>query len=193
MGQSRVRATYMKQFAARVKLLGDAGETVRAADPELFEEIEAAGPLSWLPVELNVRMIEALVAGLGPLRAHEFQGDQITSQFSTPLWRGFVEGGIRTLGLDPAALSRWIPNAIGLIFKDCGQWSVEILSETSAALHVRWLPPELGANRRWLDSIGGGIHALFILCRTSGETRVTDVDPDRGSARIELRWKAVAD
>jgi hypothetical protein len=191
MGPPKVQATYMKQFAARVELLGAPGEEVVAADPELFAEIEAASRLSWLPASLNVRMIDALVKGLGPKRAHQFQADQITSQFSTPLWRGFVEGGIRTLGLDPAALSRWIPNALRLIFKDCGEWRVERLGETSATLHARWLPDDLTQGSRWIESIAGGTNALFILCRTSGEATVVHFDPETGAARIELHWKAV--
>ena len=192
MGPPKVQATYMKQFAARVELLGAPSEKVVAADPELFTKIDAAGRLSWLSAELNVRMIDALEKGLGPKRAHEFQADQITSQFSTPLWRGFVEGGIRTLGFDPAVLARWIPSALRLIFKDCGEWSVERLSDTSAALHARWLPTELTQGRRWLESIASGIHALFILCRTTGETHLIRFDPETGSARIELHWKAAA-
>jgi hypothetical protein len=192
MAEPKVRSVYMKQFASRVLLLGTRGEAVVAADPGLFEEIEAASRLSWLPAELNVRMIHALVEGLGAQGCHDFQGEQIAAQLSTPLWRGFVEGGIRTLGLDPASLARWLPNALGLIFKDCGRWSVEDLAENGAALDARELPVELIASPRWVESIAGGVHALFIMCQTSGETKVARFDRDAGSARIELRWKPVA-
>lgn len=193
MGAPSVQATYMKQFAERVRLLGAASEPVVASDPELFDAIDRAGRMSWLPVELNVRLIDALYTGLGPARAREFQADQITSQFATPLWRGFIEGGVRLLGLDPAILARWIPRALGLIFKDCGIWTLERRDETSALLRVRGLPPALVEHPHWLDSVSGGVYALFILCKTSGETRVVDVDAERGQAGIALQWKPACD
>jgi len=193
MGPAKVQSTYMKQFAARVRQLGARGEAVVASDPDLFERIDGASRLGWLPVELNVRMIDALILGLGPRRAHEFQEEQITSQLSTPLWSTFVEGGIRLLGLDPAVLSRWLPNAVGLIFKNCGTWTVERRSNTNSTVHVRGLPPELTGSPRWIESVAGGFHALFVLCRTSGEARVVENDLVAGTARIELDWKPVSE
>jgi len=193
MGPPKVQATYMKQFAARVKQLGARGEAVVAGDPDLFERIEAASRLGWLPVELNVRMIDALILGLGPRRAHDFQEEQITSQLSTPLWSTFVEGGIRLLGLDPAVLSRWLPNAVGLIFRSCGTWTVERQSESHVTVHVRGLPPALTGSSRWIESVSGGFHALFVLCRTTGEAHVAEQDLETGTARIELHWKPVSD
>lgn len=193
MGEPRVQSTYMKQFVARIELLGDASEPVLRADPELFAGVREASRMTWLPVEWNVRLVDALNHGLGRQRCHDFLTDQLTSQFTTPLWRGFIEGGIRTLGLDPAVLSRWIPAAMKLMFKDCGTWSVERLTETSAAVLARDLPPPLLQGRRWIDSVASGICALFILCRTSGEARVAAFDVDAGTARIELHWKAVTE
>lgn len=181
----------MKQFAARVQVLGAAGERVAAADPDLFRQIGAASRMSWLPVELNVRMIDALYGTLGPQRAREFQSDQITSQFGTPLWRSFVEGGVRLLGLEPGMMVRWLPAAIGLIFRDCGGWSVERGDESSAVLCAFDLPRLLATHPHWLDSVAGGIHAMFILCKTSGETEVAELDAARGTARIAVRWKPV--
>jgi len=189
MGPPSVQAAYMKQFAARVHVLGAAGQRVVAADPGLFREIDASSRMSWLPVELNVRMIDALYGALGPRRAREFQSDQITSQFGTPLWRSFVEGGVRLLGLDPGDMVRWLPSALGLIFRDCGGWSIERGDGSSAVLCAWGLPPVLSAHPHWLDSVAGGIHALFILCKTSGETELAQVDAGQGAARIVIRWK----
>ncbi len=191
MGSPCVQSTYMKQFAGRVLLLGSRAERVVELDPELFEAIEAAGRMTWLPVELNVRIIDALYAGLGPRRAHEFQAEQISAQLGTPLWRGLVEGGVRLLGLDPGVLARWIPPALGLIFRDCGTWTVERTGSESVALCVRGLPEVLGTHPRWLDSVAGGVHALFMICKTTGETEVTEVDAAAGTARIAIRWKPV--
>ena len=189
MGSPRVQSTYMKQFAGRVLLLGSRAERVVELDPELFEAIAAAGRMTWLPAELNLRMIDAPYAGLGPRRAHAFQAEQISAQLGTPLWRSFVEGGVRLLGLDPGVLARWLPPALGLIFRDCGTWTVEHGGSESLDLVVRDLPELLGAHPHWLDSVSGGVHALFMICKTTGETEVTEVDAAAGTARIAMRWK----
>ena len=96
---------------------------------------------------------------------------------------------MRLLGLDPGTLARWLPAALGLIFKDCGAWNVERAGSHSVELRVHGLPRLLGAHPHWLDSVSGGIHALFMICKTTGETEVTEVDPEAGSARIAIAWK----
>ena len=189
MGEPSVQASYMKQFAAQVRTLGVVADDVIAADPELFQAIGAAGRMTWMPIEINLRMVDALYTVLGVERARRFQADQISRQFDTPLWRTFVEGGVRLLGLDPGALVRWLPRALALMFRDCGIWTVERDDETSAAMIGRHLPEVLVAHPHWLDSVAGGIHALFVLCNTSGETRVRECEPALGQARITIGWK----
>jgi hypothetical protein len=184
-----VQSTYMKQFAAAVERLGGRAESVRRADPELFRRIEEARRTSWLPVGLNVRMVEAIHSVVGPARATAFFAEQVHGQFDTPLWRNFIDGGVRLFGLDPGSLAKWLPHAYGVIFRHCGRWQTRREGETEVSVSARMLPDALVRHALWLDSIRAGMHALFLLCKVEGRADLEGVDVAAGHSRIVLSWK----
>jgi hypothetical protein len=184
-----VQAGYMKNFAAAVDRLGASGTRVQQADPELFQAIEDASRLSWMPVEWNVRMVHALHRALGAERTHAFLSQMIHSQLDTPMWRGFVQGAVRLLGLDPGSLAKWLPHAYGIMFRHCGQWSAHRDDVDEARFEVRDLPESLAQDRLWLGSIRSGLYALYQLCGTQGEAELAEVDEESGRVRFRLTWK----
>lgn len=188
MRDPRVQAGYMKDVAASLVKLGADGERVRTADPELFREVHAAPRSAWLPVSMNVRWVEAAERAFGWPSALEFLAARVQEQFGTPLFRSFVEGGVRLLGLDPGVLVRMIPRGISIAFRDCGAWTAARTSEASVELRVANLPKELAAHARWIESVGAGAIAMFSLCRVTGRVHLSEHSAAAGSAVIEARW-----
>ena len=158
--------------------------------PELAREVAGAPRMSWLPIETNVRMVEAAAACFGEERGLEILAGCVFAQFEAPLWKGFIGSAVRLLGREPDSLGRWIPQAFSLVFRDCGRWSVE----SGAAPHelrvvVRELPERLVAHRLWLRSLAIGLTPLFTLCGTDGRSELSEVDAKARSAGYRLRWK----
>lgn len=145
MSDPRVQAGYMKDIAAALGRLGGGGERVRAADPELIREIEDAPRSAWLPVSMNVRWVAAVETAHGWPHALEFLAARVKEQFGNPLFRSFVEGGVRVLGLEPGSLVRLLPRGLSIVFRDCGEWSAVRTSDTSSELRAAHLPKELAA------------------------------------------------
>jgi hypothetical protein len=186
-----VQASYMKNlFATLAKL--DQLAAVEAADPDLVQEVDAASRLSWLPVSLNVRTVEAMAARFGEQRGIELLAECVYRQFDTPLWKSFVGGAMRLLGTDPGLLGRFLPEAIQLVFRGCGQWSVESTGETELTVHARELPASLVAHGPWLRSLATGMTPLFTLCSCGGSARLAEADEAARSARYVLTWKPAA-
>jgi len=158
-------------------------------DPALAGEVAAASRMTWLPIALNVRMVEAAAACFGELVGLEILASCVYAQFETPLWKGFIGGAIRLLGTQPGRLGRWIPQAMQLVFRDCGSWSVEENGEGELTVEVRDLPEPLAHQRLWLRSLAIGMTPLFTLCGTDGSSELADVDPRARRARYRLRWK----
>ena len=184
-----VQASYMKNLFATLATLGQLAE-VEEADPELIQEIEAAPRLSWLPVSLNVRTVEAMATRFGEQRGIELLAECVYRQFDTPLWKSFVGGAMRLLGTEPGLLGRFLPEALQLVFRGCGQWTVENTDETELTVRVRELPAELVVHGPWLRSLATGMTPLFTLCGCDGSARLTEVDETARSARYVLTWKA---
>jgi hypothetical protein len=188
MSDPRVQAGYMKDIAASLAQLGDAGKRMLAADPELFAAIDAAPRSAWLPIALNVRWVEAVERVFGWPAALDFLAARVRDQFGNPLFRVFVEGGVRLFGLDPGALVRLVPRGLSIAFRDHGEWSAVRTSETSIELRASALPKELAASARWIESIGGAALAMFALCEVSGSVRLAEHRAAEGRAVIEARW-----
>lgn len=188
MSDPRVQAGYMKDIAASLARLGDAGVRTLAADRELFEAIDAAPRSAWLPIALNVRWVEATERVFGWPAALDFLAARVQDQFGRPLFRVFVEGGVRLLGLEPGALVRLIPRGLSIAFRDHGEWSAVRTSETSVELRARALPKELAASARWIESVGAAALAMFALCEVSGRVQLAEHRAAEGQAVIEARW-----
>ncbi|NNL65515.1 MAG: hypothetical protein HKP30_04675 [Myxococcales bacterium] len=183
-----VQASYMKNLLATLAA-GGRLERLVEIDPELVAEVEAAPRTAWLPIALNVRMVEAMAGAFGAERGLTILAECVYAQFDTPLWRNFVAGGIRLLGRDPGSLGRWIPQALKLVFRDCGAWSAERSSPTELTVTARELPPELAHHELWIRSLAIGFSPLLTLCRTSGASELEALDADAGLATFVVRWK----
>jgi hypothetical protein len=188
-GEPAVQASYMKNLLAALAALGRLGP-VEAADPELVGEVEASARLTWLPVALNVRTVEAVTACFGEQRGLDLLAECVYRQFDTPLWKKFVGGAMKLLGTDPGLLGRFLPEALGLVFRECGRWRIENTDECELTLDVEGLPAPLAAHRLWLRSLATGMTPLFVLCGRDGVSELVEVDPHARRARYRLRWKA---
>ena len=188
MAEPLVLASYMKDLFAAFEQRGRLA-ALAVRDPDLVREVEAASRVSWLPIALNLRMVEGVVASEGEQAGLALVAECLEDQFERPLWRDFIGGALRLLGRDPGSLGRWIPKAMQLIFRGCGSWSAERSGERALEVRVHALPPVLAEHRLWLASVAVGMTPVFGLCDTSGDCALASSDPAQGTACYRLSWK----
>lgn len=186
-----VQASYMKNVLAALEKQGRV-RRLEAEAPDLVRTVTEAPRLRWLPIAWNVRLVEAVAACFGEERGLAILADCVFAQFESPLWRGFIGGAVRLLGREPGSLGRWLPQAFSLVFRDCGQWSVEPDGDGALRVVVRGLPPSVAGHRLWLRSLAIGMTPLFTLCGCSGEARLDAIEAHARCARYRLRWKQSA-
>lgn len=186
-----VQASYMKNLFAALEARGQRAP-LAAADPELIRAVADAPRMSWLPIALNLRTVEALAGSLGEERALRLLADCVHAQFGSPLWKGFIGGALRLLGTDPGSLGRWIPEAMGLVFRACGRFTAEPSGPAELSVCMHDLPPSLLAQRLWLRSLAIGMTPLFTVCGCDGSAQLVEVDDRARRARFRLCWKPVA-
>jgi hypothetical protein len=187
-GKPSVQASYMKNLLAALREMGRL-EALAQADPGLLDAVDEAARVSWLPVALNLRTVEGMAAAFGEERGLALLAEGVYRQFETPLWKHFVRGGLRLLGTDPGSLGRWIPQAMALVFRDCGRFTVDLVDEAELSVEVHALPPELATHRLWLRSLAVGMTPLFTVCSCDGTGELVEMEPARRHARYRLRWK----
>jgi hypothetical protein len=184
-----VQASYMKNLFAALDALGHLA-ALGSADAALLREVAAAPRLSWLPVAVNVRTVEAMAARFGEQRGSALLAECVYRQFDTALWKHFIRNATRLLGTEPGSLGRWLPEAFSLVFRGCGRFSVDLTGELELTVRVDDLPAMLAAHRLWLDSLAIGMTPLFTVCGRHGDASLVEVSQAERRARYVLRWKA---
>jgi hypothetical protein len=186
-----VRARHMKNLLASIERLPpDESERVKALVPEeLVRTVADATSVDWLPLEVNLSVTRALHAGLGQARFYRFFRDQLTEAFSGPLLRVIVEAALRVFRVDATSFTSWVGRGWGLIFRECGAWTVEGAGPGMARLRIEELPDACVEDEVWLRSVAHSLDAFWVLARTQGECALLARDPARRTASYELRWK----
>jgi hypothetical protein len=186
-----VRARHMKSLLEAIgKLAPEESERVRALLPEpLAREVADATSVDWLPLEANLVVTRAVHDGVGPARFYRFFRDQLVEAFSGPLLRVVVEAALRVFRVDATSFSSWVGRGWGLVFRDCGAWTVERAGPGAARLRIEALPAACVEDEVWLRSVGHSLDAFWVLARTQGEVAYAGRDVARRVATYELRWK----
>ena len=133
-------------------------------------------------------MTRALHAGLGPARFHRFWRDQLVQAFSGPLLRVVVDAALRVFRVDAMSFTSWVGRGWGLLFRDCGAWTVERAGPGTARLRIEALPAACVEDEIWLRSVSHSLDAFWVLARTQGECVYSGRDVARAAAIYELRW-----
>jgi hypothetical protein len=172
------------------RLAPDESERVRALVPDaLVRSVADATSIDWLPLETNLVVTRALHRGLGDARFYRFFRDQLVDSFSGPLLRVIVDAALRVFRVDATSFTSWVGRGWGLIFRDCGAWTVEGAGPGMARLRIESLPAACVDDEVWLRSVAHSLDAFWVLARTQGECSYAGRDVARAAATYELRWR----
>jgi hypothetical protein len=152
--------------------------------------IRSAGPLGWLPVQINLKLTRAVAETLGSRDAHEFFCGLMLKTFDSVLLRGLVQAVLRIAGRDLNAYLGWVSKSFGMMFRQCGDWTVRDQDTGAATIQVVGLPVELVEDRIWLTSVASSLSALFRLAELEGAAILREVVPPEGRASYRLRWQS---
>lgn len=189
MGEPLVRARHLKSTLAAADR-SRVRDGVRAALPQgLAEAIEAANGFDWLPAANDVALVRAIHGALGDVEHDAFSRRVIREAFEGPLLGALVASGLRLFSgaLVPAA--HWIPRGWALVFRDCGEWKVELMAPGAVDLDLRELPPVCVQDSVWPRSVASSLSALLDLARVAGTVRLTALDAAAGAASYQIRWE----
>jgi hypothetical protein len=154
--------------------------------PESIEALEMASPVSWLPVDLDVELTEALFRVGGNEAAQKALGDNLSNAFKTPVLRPLLEGALAIFGRSPAKMLKWTPKVWSLVFRDVGTLDLAESHEDSAVLVLQELPPAVASSRNYLLGIAAAVTGFFDAVHVNGSCRLVRVEADR--AELQATW-----
>jgi hypothetical protein len=173
-------------------------ELVQSQHPALHAEllkslssakrIVSAMPVEWLPIEIDVELIDALAHKLSPAALDNLVRDRQRVEMGSALFKTFVSTILRLLGGgSPATLVRHFPKGWSQVFSDCGRVEIEDVDEPHhARLRIANLPAVCIASRAWIDAIPVGVQMLYELIQIStGQVTLTR---DGSSVLLDFTW-----
>jgi hypothetical protein len=152
------------------------------------KQIADAMPIEWLPIEVDVELIEALAKKMSPAALDGLVRDRQRLEMGSALFKTFVSTILRLLGGgSPAILVRHFPKGWSQVFSDCGRVEVvEVHDERHARLRIADLPPVCVASRAWIEAIPVGVQMLYELIRvTTGKVALSR---DGSSVLLDFTW-----
>jgi len=153
-----------------------------------LEQIESSASSDWLPFALDLDLTHAVFRALGVAGAHRFFQEHQLASFQGPLFKALVDSATALFGLDPGSWARWIPRGWGIVFRQCGEWTIDRSDRGAVDLSLVAPPPGCLDDEVWLRSVASSFSAFLVVARREGEFALDHVDRSREAACYTLRW-----
>jgi hypothetical protein len=153
-------------------------EALRCAEP-----LTHAHPVEWLPVEMDVEVIEEVSRRLSPAMVEQLVAERQRREMGSALFKTFVSTVQKLFGLSPSTIMRQLGRGWRQVFSDCGEIDVVRVEERAGLLMLRKLPEICLASGPWIGALPAGLRVLFELVNSRG-----DVSVARNGADVELHF-----
>lgn len=198
-----VRASYLRTLLSACDEFGPPAAEIRARLGETHQaSIEGAGPLVWLAIDADLALQRALAEVLGVERMRTFVLANMREFMTASLVQNLITAAVGLFGLNPGSLARLIVPAWGLLYRDCGQWSVSRSLDPDRERAREWrevqmrlagLPPDCASEDAWLSAVTTVLHAVLLLCgfgEERGEVELLERTLDAPAQVVfRLAWK----
>lgn len=186
-----VRARQLQLLLTQIDRLPDSErraicERIAAAD---VVQIQKAAGLDWIPMKLGIDLAHAVTEGMGRERARHFFRDQFAVTLNNAVLGSLVAAVTRHISADPRPGLRWLPRGHDLLFKGVGRLVVEVTPDKpEAVLSLVDLPPDIAADRVWLDRYAWSAASIQVLWRAPTECEVLTSEPENRRAQFRMWW-----
>lgn len=185
---AEMRAAYLQENVRALEVLGpENAQRVRAAAAAAIEPILAASRMAWLPMELDLAVLEAVLAVAGEDGVRRHAAGALLTATRTPLLRPILEGAVRLFGLKPEGIFKWSSQAWSAALKDCGSVTWERLGDGRGRIVYADAPPALAHSRLWLVATQGAFEGGLQLANAEGRVELTILPT--GGGHFEIYWR----
>lgn len=187
-----VRARQLQLLLAQIDRLPEADRRAvyERIQPLDIAHIQRSGALDWVAMRLSVELARAVIEILGRERARAFFRAQFAVTLQNAVLGSLVAAVSRyIISADPRPALRWLPRGHDLLFQGVGRIEMTFLPDKcEATLTLVDLPPELAADRMWLDRYAWSVEAIRGLSGMTLDCEVTRAEPEARLAAFRLTW-----
>lgn len=153
--------------------------------PDLRAPLEDSLTLTWIPIAVDIAVVEAVDRVLGRATLHDIVLARQQREVGSPLLRRFASAALSLAGTSPAYVVRRIPDVWGLLFRNCGRFAIEEQGPTSTCLAIHGMPGECLASAAWMSGVRVACGAATAFVKRPGEAAL---EIRAGTARLTISW-----
>ena len=191
-GAPAVRAKFLQSWLSFPQRYGaDAAQLVEILSETRCAAIRAAHALVWLPMELDIEVVEAVAQVTGS------QFGELTRAFfleimQRPPLGALFELGSRMMGLSPQSFLRWWDKGWGAVYRDCGKVVGQSQDDCRGLVLYRDMPRMCLGSDAFVEAVLGTAYGVYALTGVEGEVRIARRRPDQGELELALEWQPAA-
>lgn len=191
-GEPAVRAKFLQQWltfpeqfepAAAVRL-------ARLVNDEKRRAIHGAHALVWLPMTLDIEVVDAVAQALGVRRYAELTRAFFLEIMLRPPLGALLELGTKLMGLSPEAFLRWWDKGWGAVYRNCGRVTGYVEEERRGRVLYRNMPHLCLRSDAFVEAVVGTAYGVYALTGVEGVVRITQRRVEQGELDLEFEWQA---
>lgn len=171
-----------------------AGERLRALIGEdKRRAILDVSMLSWLPIELDVEVVDAVAKVMGPQRFSELTRAYFKEIMPRPPLGALLDLGTKIMGLSPPSFLRWWDKGWNAVYRGCGTAKGVALSEHSGRVTYRNLPRVCLQSEAFVEAILSSSYGVYAFTSYMGTVRIAALRKDDGYLELDFCWQGKRD
>jgi hypothetical protein len=155
---------------------------------ETREVLERSLPLAWIPIEIDVEVVERVAEHLGDANFELLIEQRQREEMKSALFSGFVKTALRLFGASMSLLIKRLPSGWAHLFRNVSRVEIVSTGPHEAVAHFRGLPRVCIESAPWMAALPVGLRMLYELILKKGTVECRIEDPAAGDARVTFRW-----
>jgi hypothetical protein len=165
------------------KLTQIVGESKRRAVAEL-------SMLRWVPIELDVEIVDAVASVLGPVRFGEFTRAYVAEIMPRAPLGALIDLGTKMIGVSPQSFLRWWDKGWNAVYRAVGKVKGLAVDASHGRVVYEHMPRVCIESEAFVDAIVSTAYAVYTWTGRHGVVQVSALDRAGGYLELALAWHA---
>lgn len=190
-GEPAVRAKFLQHWLTFPEQFepAAAARLAQLVDADKRRAIHAAHALVWLPMTLDIEVVDAVAQAVGARRYAELTRAFFLELMLRPPLGALLELGTKLMGVSPEAFLRWWDKGWGAVYRNCGRVTGYVDEQRRGRVLYRNMPRLCLQSDAFVEAVVGTGYGVYALTGVEGVVRVSQRRLDQGELDLELEWQ----
>jgi hypothetical protein len=146
--------------------------------------------LSWVPIALDVEIVDAVAKVLGPVRFGEFTRAYVAEIMPRAPLGALIDLGTKMIGVSPESFLRWWDKGWNAVYREVGKVKGFVLDTSHGRVVYERMPRVCVESAAFVDAIVSTAYAVYTWTGRHGVVQVEALRPEEGYLELTLAWHA---